>query len=136
MTESKSELKRKALQDDCISRKAAIDALKKKIDKSAKGEIGSFYNTIILSNIETLILLPSAQPDMSEYSDKLWKAAYERGKREAQPMRKKGQWVPIDDFPHEVWKCDCCGHIYEYEDDPDELPNFCPNCGADMREPE
>ena len=50
-----------------------------------------------------------------------------------EPIRKKGQWVPIDDFPHEVWECDCCGHIYEYEDDPDELPNFCPNCGADMR---
>ena len=27
--------------------------------------------------------LPPAQPDLSEYSDKLWKAAYERGKAEA-----------------------------------------------------
>lgn len=29
--------------------------------------------------------LPSAQPDLSEYSDKLWRNAYERGKRDAQP---------------------------------------------------
>jgi hypothetical protein len=29
--------------------------------------------------------LPSAQPDLSEYSDKLWRSAYERGKRDAQP---------------------------------------------------
>ena len=29
--------------------------------------------------------LPSAQPDLSDYSDKLWRAAYERGKKEAQP---------------------------------------------------
>ena len=28
--------------------------------------------------------LPSAQPDMSEYSSKLWRNAYERGKRDAQ----------------------------------------------------
>lgn len=27
--------------------------------------------------------LPSAQPDLSDYSDKLWRAAYERGKKEA-----------------------------------------------------
>ena len=50
-----------------------------------------------------------------------------------EPERKKGNWVGIDDIPHEVWECDRCGHIYEYEDDPDELPNFCPSCGADMR---
>ena len=25
------------------------------------------------------------QPDLSEYSDKLWRAAYERGKKDAQP---------------------------------------------------
>lgn len=29
--------------------------------------------------------IQSAQPDLSEYSDKLWRSAYERGKREAQP---------------------------------------------------
>ena len=28
--------------------------------------------------------LPSVQPDLSDYSDKLWRSAYERGKREAQ----------------------------------------------------
>lgn len=29
--------------------------------------------------------LPSAQPDLSDFCDRLWKAAYERGKAEAQP---------------------------------------------------
>ena len=29
--------------------------------------------------------IPSAQPDLSEYIDKLWRSAYERGKRDAQP---------------------------------------------------
>jgi len=35
--------------------------------------------------INALKDLPSAQPDLSDYSDKLWRAAYERGKKEAQP---------------------------------------------------
>ena len=34
---------------------------------------------------EAVLALPSAQPDISEYSDKLWRNAYERGKRDAQP---------------------------------------------------
>lgn len=58
---------------------------------------------------EAIQQLPPAQPDLSGYSDKLWKAAYERGKAEALAERKKGKWIKhIDD-------------------------SFCPNCGADMR---
>lgn len=48
--------------DDTISRKAAIDALEKKKDKKAKGDIGGFYNKIIQNDIDTLMELPSAQP--------------------------------------------------------------------------
>ena len=45
--------------------------------------------------------------------------------------RKKGHWIGIDDYPHETWECDQCGCIYE--EMPSWTPNFCPNCGADMR---
>ena len=40
--------------------------------------------------------LPSAQPDydLSGYSDRLWKAAYERGKAEAQ---RTGRWIPVSE---------------------------------------
>lgn len=41
---------------------------------------------------------PAAQPDMSEYSDKLWKNAYERGKKEAQ---RTGRWIPVSERPPE-----------------------------------
>lgn len=41
--------------------------------------------------------------------------------------RKKGEWIDTDNYPVR-WKCSNCGrrdmHIF----------NFCPNCGADMRE--
>ena len=45
---------------DLISRKAAIAALRRKLDINAKGEIGGFYNTIIRNNIECIELLRPA----------------------------------------------------------------------------
>ena len=50
----------------------------------------------------------------------------------AQPERKRGYWVGIDDEPCETWECDKCGYIQEFFDG--DQPNYCPNCGADMRE--
>ena len=66
---------------DSISRKAAIDALMP-IYKSASLRNRNVFSTArkCMSAIEEL---PSAQPDLSEYSDKLWKRAYERGRTEA-----------------------------------------------------
>lgn len=40
----------------------------------------------------------------------------------AEPERKKGKWVDL--------KCDQCGQVDMSK------PNYCPNCGADMREVE
>ena len=51
--------------------------------------------------------LPSAQPDLSDFCDRLWKAAYERGKAEAQPdIIHCGECKHRDPEDH---KCDC-GH--------------------------
>jgi len=48
---------------DLISRQAAVEVLEAKKDKSAKGDMGCFYNTIIQNDIDALKGLPSAQPD-------------------------------------------------------------------------
>ena len=69
--------------DDLILRRQAIDTLRKKQD-NGKRDISRFYNTIIQHDIEAIMQLPSVRPDLSEYSDKLWQKAYERGKAEAQ----------------------------------------------------
>lgn len=52
---------------------------------------------------------------------------------EAEPERKKGNWIGIDDDPCETFECDRCGFVL---DDwiQGALYNYCPNCGADMRE--
>lgn len=39
----------------------------------------------------------------------------------------KGKWVTISDGYVEMVKCDQCGKIA------DDISNFCPSCGADMR---
>ena len=48
----------------------------------------------------------------------------------------RGEWgkklnpsfSPFDDSGAYLYRCNQCGHIQNYES------NFCPNCGADMRE--
>ena len=92
---------------DLISRQDAIKELESGKDKKAKGEIGGFYNQIIENGIEKLREMPSAQPE-----------------------RKKGKWINHWIAPREdmlVFKCDQCGKISEGRH------NFCPCCGADMR---
>lgn len=70
------------MNDDLISRQAAIDALE---DAGMTNYLatGDFYGIInaltIIKNLPTI--------DLSEYCDQLWKIAYERGKKEARPIR-------------------------------------------------
>jgi hypothetical protein len=56
------------MKEDTIYRQDAIDALEAKKDKSAKGDIGCFYNTIIQNDIDALKGLPSAQQKKLKYS--------------------------------------------------------------------
>lgn len=60
---------------DAVSRKDAIRI----VDSIDTWQAGWRGNAI-----ESLKALPPAQPDLSSYSDKLWRNAYERGKAEAQ----------------------------------------------------
>lgn len=78
---------------DLISRQAAIDAR----CKACYGE-GDYHKcdgypetNTWCDELVALRALPSAQPDPSAYSDKLWRAAYERGKAEAQ------RWIPCSE---------------------------------------
>lgn len=55
---------------DVIYRQAAIDTLERKKDKNAKGDIGGFYNKIIQNDIDALMQLPSAQPEIIRCKDR------------------------------------------------------------------
>ena len=86
---------------DLISRQAVLEICDRRTIRSAL-QVG-----------REVTKLPSAQPDMSEYSDKLWKAAYERGKAEAQQ-----RWIPCSErLPEpraDVWTCSDIGQIQGY----------------------
>ena len=84
----------------------------------------------------------TTQIDKSNFSKEQYNAdlqcAYDCGKASVQPKREKGEWIPIgyDGFAdgnpvYDVWECSCCKEE-RYGDD-ESLPNFCPDCGADMR---
>ena len=49
---------------------------------------------------------------------------------------KRGKWkIKQDDYDCEYMKCSCCKEeFYPFDADTvDTTPNYCPNCGADMR---
>ena len=47
-----------------------------------------------------------------------------------QPIRPKGRQIDREEYDVDRWKCSKCGNTEQYHED------FCPNCGADMREVE
>ena len=96
---------------DLISRKAAIDAFDGvKVDEENCTEYDIGYNDGIDFAVSRLSVLPSAQLE-----------------------RKRGKWIPHEDEDGEHYgdKCSECGEWYVM---PYGKTNYCPNCGADMRE--
>lgn len=98
---------------DLISRQAAIDAIRASTSKyTGFMEMEMYTDDDAVEAIEDL---PSAQPE-----------------------RKRGRWNITDAYPHNVYCSECYTrfaqtHWAVWEDG--SLPrNFCPNCGADMRE--
>ena len=67
--------------------------------------------------------------DISDYSDKLWRNAYERGKAD----RPQGEWIDKGDYA----ECSNCGANSGTQfDGVEPVPRktkFCPNCGARMK---
>lgn len=102
--------------NDLISRQEAIKELESGKDKKAKGEIGGFYNQIIENDIKKLKKLPTAQPERT------------------------GKWIkPTGMMPPEyngVYRCSECGEIAmrDWKRHCQTLTNYCPNCGAKMKE--
>ena len=134
------ETKRQAIaSSNCISRQDAINKFERwlKVEGYNRGELN-----VLKAVLYELRFMPPASPDLSNFSDKLWKIAYERGKAEG---RKKGKWKEhdYDEDKYDVIKCPCCMHMFTVDSFhwtdigfvKDDF-KFCPNCGADMREGE
>lgn len=89
---------------DLIERQAAIAKIQEQ-EVMAVSEMDRVYNQALHTAIAVVKGMPSAQPDLSGYSDKLWRAAYERGKKEAQ-----ADIVRCKDCKHFAGEGMCCAN--------------------------
>ena len=122
------------LSEDCISRQAAIDAIEPTLKSILQGN--SFKAVNVMDKIRDL---PSAQPftaeqiqTMQELESAQVKKAYELGKAD----RPKGYWIDTQvDSVGIAHRCICsiCGEEPAAWSSINKF-DFCPNCGADMRE--
>ena len=96
------------MNDDLISRQAAIDALK----------VAYWDNEIQSAKDDPCIV--DAMTD--------WAIRQVKALPSAQPMRKRGKWIDKSGGIEDAWNyCSVCG------EQAIDLYDFCPNCGADMR---
>ena len=106
-------------------RKNATDAVR-------GGQMEKIYrvqmNSKGMPNFSTAVEIDT---DISKYSDKLWKNAYERGKAD----RPQGEWIDMGDFE----KCSVCKatHLKEFQSYYGKVTwiktPYCPQCGARMK---
>lgn len=132
------------MKDDTIYRQAAIDVAR----KCRVIEVTPAHMLIDKAEVMTeLMMLPSAQPDLDEWCrdckeydkerhscprwNRVIRQTVEDLKAE-QPERKKERWERHyceDGYPDGL-TCSKCREWFYFGG---KKPNFCPNCGADMR---
>ena len=124
---------------DLIDRQAAIAAIEfdityvKAINKET-GEVTELFkkeNEALEKAAERIKQLPSVQLDT------YWKEQCQSYEQTINKLReslstqpKKGKWIIKDDTEKFIAQCNCCRYI----EDSRRINNFCPHCGADMRE--
>ena len=116
------------MNNDLISR----EALKKAIDELFF--VDEYTVEKAIENAPT-VEIGEDGIDIEKYSDRLYKIAYEKGKAEAE--RPQGEWVVVGRaaYGYVDIECPCCKHLRS-DIQADNKPNFCENCGADMRKPQ
>lgn len=124
------------LETDTISRQAAIDAMANTLWHYPSECYRNLSKYEFAKGLAELGLksVPPVQPDISEYSDKLWRNAYERGKRDAQPERPKGKWILVKEYAKiAAYKCSECGRNVWDDTGYSVMKDypFC-HCGAEM----
>ena len=89
---------------------------------------GSIRETIVRT-YDTRPSTAEKMMDILEIIDRIAKSEYCRGVDVA--TQKRGKWIPEKYGGH---KCSVCGEYpLQAGDESEELSDYCPHCGADMR---
>ena len=100
--------------DDVIRRQMAIEAIKEyKIDLTNPNVVAVFKATGDFEKVETQVMTCDRHIEIL------------KDLPSTQPERRKGRW--------RNGVCEC-GYDWAKDAPISSVPNFCPNCGADMRE--
>lgn len=88
--------------------------------------VADVFEDIAKNRLETWVdLIPTAQIDLSDYSDRLWQAAYGRGKAEAEV--KHGKWT-YDGVKR------ICPFCKDFIVTGRSTVKYCWNCGTRLKE--
>lgn len=116
--------------DEYIKREDAL-SVAYKIGKK-EYDWGNVSNAAIVMVVEGYLrAVPAADVVEADECERAYAKGWEYGERAAESRRKRGEWVDmiVENGTH--WKvCSIC-HAPSPRNGRD---NFCPNCGADMRE--
>lgn len=128
---------------DLISRKAAICAIERRLAEPAYQHTGEDWYVGMNCAESVLYDLPSTDTnvDMALKLNKAYDDGYETGYLQGKYdwiAKKKGHWNFIGDQMFECTECGVCYTQSQFDQMRVRItdsisPNFCPNCGADMK---
>ena len=118
------------MSNEELFKQALVEGVNRRIDKTIEKEKQ-------IEEMAIVIFESSPLPGMwMSHTRIIAEVLYNEGWRK----QSEGEWVGEADgyadgeLVYDVWHCSECNHcIDDGTDDPDLLPNFCPNCGAKMK---
>ena len=125
--------KTKAMNNDSISRSALKEAIRKRLCISSLKYLTEQEKVIV----EEIVNAPTVEAFTKDDMAGAYNEGYACGSRESE--RPKGEWIADTshcyDDDEDTFECSVCKEPFTLicGTPKDNLYNFCPNCGADMR---
>ena len=130
------------MNKDLISREALKKALKSGCDICHDKNTNWCEHCCPLNDFEDLIDNAPSVDTTCPHCDSGYAQGYSDGYLKGKEERPQGEWIAREDFDfldenkvrHNHFMCEKCGFIHDFIDGHTSQYNFCPQCGADLKE--